>query len=201
MRFANFKILIGALILFSAASCDKPPSGGIDLIVSDSVLVVPGAQSTCGDIRGQTSPYATSLTADSFKITTFKVDWKGSKQLLPQLIRIKFSHPFLQGSPVTCDITSSEINAMFTGDTGISAVLEPSAPSQTAPSSTIYDMNNAGLGAICGFGCGGLKRTVGHETSTFTASGTMDFVGFAQNADGTGAEPIRGTSQLTIKFF
>ncbi len=168
-------------------SCDDPPTGSLTLIHNEAAIVVPGSASNCTDIRTGSPPIPQSLATDFFKLSTFKLKWDGTNELAQGFLRITISHPFLQGSPVKCEISGTDFDDTF-------------GPGPYAAGTTI-DMNDPLLAPNCALGCGGLKRVAGHETSVFSTTANIEFIGYSQNTDGSDPKPVRANSQLRLSFY
>ena len=186
-RGLNLKFIISLLSASVLVSCDDPPSNSLTLQHADLTFVVPAASSNCADKRSGTSPIPASLATDSFLITPFKLVWAGSQELVHSVMTIEASHPFLEGGKFTCTISTTDMDESF-------------GPSPHAPNTTI-DMNDPLLGAACGIGCGGLKRKAGYENSSFSATATIEFLGYSQDPDGSNGKPVRTNSQVRLNFF
>ncbi len=187
MKGLNLKFISALLTASVVVSCDDPPNTALTLQHNEAAIVIPGSGSHCTDKRGGTSPTPTSLATDFFIMNTFKLVWGGTNELAQGFIRITIDHPYLDGSPVKCEISGT----LFEDTFGVPPY---------AAGSTI-DMNDPLQLVTCAIGCGGLKRKAGHETTVFSTIASIEFIGYSQNSDGSDPKPVRANSQLRLNFF
>lgn len=187
MKGLNLKFLSLLLATSVVVSCDDPPNSSLTLEHNDAAIVIPGSGSNCSDKRGGTTPTPTSLGTDFFILNTFKLVWGGTNQLAQGFLRITIDHPYVEGSPVKCEISGLLFEVTF-----------GAAP---YAAKTTIDMNNPLFPQTCALGCGGLKRKAGYETTIFSTIATIEFIGYSQNSDGSDPKPVRANSQLRLNFF
>ena len=178
-----FLLLASSVVI----SCDEAPNSSLVLEHDEVAIVVPGKGSNCTDKRGGTSPTPTSLSTDFFVMSTFRLVWGGTNELAQGFIRITIDHPYVDGSPITCEISGT----LFENTFGV--------PPYAA--NTTIDMNDPINGTACAIGCGALKRKAGYENTIFSSVATIEFIGYSQNSDGTEPSPVRANSQVRLNFF
>jgi hypothetical protein len=184
MKFVKSLSILTLLFLFSGISCDSKPASSLTLSHSSEAFVVPGTASNCTDVRGGTTPYPQSVSTDFFKLTTFKLVWTGTNELVPAVIKINLEHPYIE--PVECVVSGTLLEDTFGG---------------TEFATGTIDMNDILLGDPCSIACGGITRTAGHENTAFSTTAVIEFTGYSQDTDGTNVKPVRTTSRARINFF
>lgn len=200
MRFQRFANLLISLAFLVAGSCDEKPDTSLDIVTNESVIVVPGSAPNCSDVRGGTSPIPQSLTADFFKLSVLHLNWNGgstgAKVLAVAALKISFDHPFIDGSPVEKYISGTDLTYALNG-----------TENDTRYDPGTIDMNSGNPNGVfkaahtCGIGLGGLKRVAGHENVKFSTMATLEFIGYAENSDGSDQEPVRASTHVRLNFF
>jgi hypothetical protein len=179
---------------------------GITIFPSSGALIVAGPGPTCFD-KANTDPTSGSMpqSLSQYRISwsNFRIEWSSVDSLTIAAIRVTIVHPALAGGEFTTTLTQQEIEYLLGAPNGTVA----GAPAGKTKQINTADSNRAAGTAMatkavpCGLYIGGIQF-VGASPSPFTATATIEVIGFATSGDQVGTQsPVRKKIRATVGYY
>jgi hypothetical protein len=186
-----------SMVAFGTASCSQGNDSFLEVTTTNSTAyLIPAAASSCtntiSNLNSPTGTITPDIQSKYFTVRGLKFTWNHAYNTLNiALIRLNFTSDGLGGN-YTCEIGGDELSSLkYAPDTSIppkyfgwSASIPPSGDYNKKVSVT---MN-------CDIHCGGIKT----QNTSFTATGSMDVVGYMTTPSGDQA-PVHTSIPFSIE--
>lgn len=177
---------------------------GITIFPSSGAMIVPGSGQTCFD-KANTDPasgsFPQSLSQYRISWNNFRIEWSSVDSLTVAAIRVTIAHPAFVGGTFSTTLTQQEIEYLLGAPNGTVSGAAVGATKQinTSDSNRAAGTAMASKAVPCGLYIGGIQF-VDASPSPFTATATIEVIGFSTSGDST-QSPVRKKIRATVAYY